>query len=56
MHDIYSLGKQLSSLQSAISVTIEFSLIFGETNFVEVPKIRKICSSQKRHPTVARIT
>ena len=29
------------SLQSAIHVTVEFSLIFGETNFVEVPKINQ---------------
>ena len=40
----------LSSLQSAIRVTIEFSLIFGETNFLEGPKIHEIheiCSPQK---------
>ena len=40
----------MSSLQSAIRVTIEFSLLFGETNFVEVPKIHeihKICNPQK---------
>ena len=47
----------VSSLQSAIHVTIEFPLIFGETNFVEVPKIHEIseiCSPQKSHPTVMR--
>ena len=32
----------MSSLHSAISVTIEFLLIFGETNFVKVPKIHEI--------------
>ena len=40
----------VSSLQSAIRVTIEFSLIFGKTNFVEVAKIHeihKICSPWK---------
>ena len=36
------LGKEKSSLQSTICVTIEFLLIFGETNFMEVPKILKI--------------
>ena len=43
----------VSSLQSAIHVTIEFPLIFGETNFEEVPKIHeicKICSPQKKVP------
>ena len=34
----------VSSLQSAIRVMIEFLLIFGKTNFMEAPKIRKICS------------
>ena len=46
----------MSSLQSVIRVTIEFPLIFSETNLVEVPKmyeIRKICRPQKRHPTVS---
>ena len=41
----------VSSLQSAIHVTIEFPLIFGETNFVEVPKIHeihKICSPRQK--------
>ena len=45
----------VSSLQFAIHVTIEFLLIFGETNFVEVPKIHEICeicSPQKRCPKV----
>ena len=28
----------VSSLQSAICITIKFPLIFGETNFVKVPK------------------
>ena len=45
----------VSSLQSEIHVTIEFLLIFGEANFVEVSKIheiREICSLRKRHPTV----
>ena len=48
----------VSSLQSAICVTIEFLLIFGETNFMQVPKIHKIheiCSPQKRRPTVCTI-
>ena len=35
----YHKSTLISSLQSAIHVTIEFPLIFGETNFVEVPKI-----------------
>ena len=42
----------VSPLHFAIHVTIEFPLIFDETNFVEVPKIHKIFSPQKRHPTV----
>ena len=45
----------VSSLLTAICVTIEFSLIFGETNFVQVPKIHKIyeiCSPQERRPTL----
>ena len=45
----------LASLQSAIRVTIKFLLIFGETIFVEVPKIheiREVCSPQKVCPTV----
>ena len=45
----------MSSLQSAIRVMIEFLLIFGETIFVEVPKIheiREVCSPQKVCPTV----
>ena len=41
----------VASLQSAIHVMIEFSLIFSETNFMKVPKIHeiheKICSPQK---------
>ena len=44
------------SNQFAIRVTIEFPLIFIETNFVEVPKIHKIremCSPWKRHPMVS---
>ena len=43
----------MSSLQSAICVTIGFLLIFGETNFVEAPKIHKIretCSPRKKVP------
>ena len=43
----------VSSLQSAIRVTIEFLLVFGETNFMEVPKIHEIheiCSPQKKEP------
>ena len=40
------------SLQSAICVTIGFLIIFGETNFMEVQKIRKICNPQERCPTV----
>ena len=43
----------VSSFQSIISVTIEFPLIFGETSFMEVAKIHKTCSPQKRCPTVA---
>ena len=31
-----------SSFQSVICFTIEFPLIFGETNFMEVPKIHEI--------------
>ena len=31
----------MSSLQSAIRATIKFLLIFGETNFMEVPKCTK---------------
>ena len=51
----YTIGHLLlvSSLQSAIRVTIEFPLIFGKTNFVEVPKIHKIhkiCSPGKKAP------
>ena len=45
----------VSFLQSAIRFTIEFPLIFGETNFVEVPKIHEIhefLALEKRHPTV----
>ena len=45
----------VSSLQSAIRVMIEFLLIFGVINFVEVPKIHeihKICSPQKKAPYV----
>ena len=45
----------VSSLQSAIHVTIEFPLIFGEKNFVEVPKIHeihKIFNPRKRRPMV----
>ena len=34
----------VSSLQSAICVMIEFSLIFSETNYMEVSKIREICN------------
>ena len=34
----------VSPLHFAIHVMIEFPLIFDETNFVEVPKIHKICS------------
>ena len=34
----------VSSLQSAIHVTIEVLLILGEKNFMEVPKIHEICS------------
>ena len=48
----------VSFLQSAIHVTIEFPLIFGETNFVEVPKIheiREICSPQKKAPYIVRV-
>ena len=44
------------SLQSVIHVTIEFPLIIGETNFMEVPEIHKIhetCSPRKRRPTVS---
>ena len=47
----------MSSLQSAIRVMIEFPLIFGETNFVEVLKIQKILefvALEKRHPTVSQ--
>ena len=43
----------VSSLQSVICVTIEFPLIFGKTNFMEVPKIhkiRKIYSPGKKAP------
>ena len=45
----------VSSLQSAICIIIELLLIFSEKNFMEVPKIHeihKLCSPQKRHPTV----
>ena len=42
MHIINRLEKQQCSLQSAIRVIIEFPLIFGEINFVEVPKIHEI--------------
>ena len=42
----------VSSFQSVICVMIEFLLIFGDTNFVEVSKIHKICSPQKRPPVV----
>ena len=38
----YYKSTLVSSLQSAIYVTIEFPLIFSETNFVEAPKIHKI--------------
>ena len=41
----------MSSLQSTIHVTIGFLLIFGETNFVEVPNIHEIhtiCSPQQK--------
>ena len=41
----------VSSIQSAIRVTIAFLLIFGETNFVEVPtihEIHEICSPQNK--------
>ena len=38
------------SLRSAICVTIEFLLIFSETNFVEVPKIHEIGSPGKKAP------
>ena len=34
---------------------MEFPLIFGETNFVEVPKIRKIYGPQKRAPYSIKI-
>ena len=37
---------------------MEFPLIFGETNFMEVPKIyeiREIYSPQKERPTVIKI-
>ena len=43
----------VSSLQPTICVMIEFLLILGETNFMEVPKIHKICSFQKRYSTVS---
>ena len=36
-----------------IHVMIEFLLIFGEPNFVEVPKILEICSPRKRCPKVS---
>ena len=42
-----------ASLQFAIHVTIGFPLIFGETNFMEVPKIHEIhvsCSPRKKAP------
>ena len=32
---------------------IEFPLIFGDTNFVEVPKIHKMYGPQKRAPYIA---
>ena len=38
--------------------TMEFPLIFGETNFVEVPKIceiHKIYGPQRKHPMVVII-
>ena len=38
------------SLQPAICVTIKFLLIFGETNFVQVPKIHEIGSPGKKAP------
>ena len=43
----------VSSFQSAIRIMIEFPLIFGETNLLEVPKIheiREICSPRKKAP------
>ena len=40
----------VSSHQSASRVTIKFSLIFGEINFIEVSKIREICSPRKKVP------
>ena len=43
----------VSSIQSVIHVMVEIPLIFGETNFMEVPKIRKMCSPRKRQPMVA---
>ena len=43
-----------SSLQSAICVTIGFPLIFGEINFVDVPKVheirKKFVALEKRQP------
>ena len=42
----------VSSLQSAICVTIEFPLIFGEIKFVEVPKIHEIGILRKKAPYV----
>ena len=45
------------SLQSAIHVMIGFSIIFCETNFVEVRKSMKSAKLQplKRHPTVVQL-
>ena len=43
----------MSSLQPAIHVMIEFPLIFGETNFEEVPKSMKsakFVALEKRRP------
>ena len=40
----------VSSLQSAIRVTIAFPLIFGETNFVEVPTIHEFVALNIKVP------
>ena len=50
--DYFHESTLVSSLQPAIHVTIEFLLIFGETSFVKIHEIHKICSSRKKLRTV----
>ena len=47
---------ELFTIHVNLHVIARVSLIFGETNFMEVPKICKIYGPQKEHPMVASLT